>query len=305
MKVGILGSGFGLYGYLPAILACGGESIFLPERYRATLCNREDVGHLTGRVHWCADEQELLGSVEAVIIAKRPADQVTLVAACCARENIERVLLEKPIAPNPQAADTLLEDLLRAGKRVRIAYTFRYTGWGQHLLRARHAGELDGPVRLAWHFRAHHRKTGAPTWKRQVSEGGGALRFFGIHLIALLSELGYTDLLTSTVRSEYADEADLWQAVFTGTGLPAFEIDLDANASPAAFRVCYAGKAISLSDPFEAEASGGKFDRRVTGLAELCSSFLQDEPASLSWYRASLRLWSRAEEATLRVSESL
>ncbi|WP_342740144.1 Gfo/Idh/MocA family oxidoreductase [Bradyrhizobium sp. B117] len=302
MKVGILGSGFGLYGYFPAMLACGSEPIFLPERYRAILLKRDDVGHLVDKVQWCADEETLLDRVDAIIIARRPADQVELVADCCRRGNIRRVLLEKPIAPNPEAADRLVEDLLAAGKKFRIAYAFRYTDWGKQLLRARVKGGLDGAIKLVWHFLAHHRKTRAPTWKRHVSMGGGAMRFFGIHLIALLSELGYTDVLTSQISFEHPDEADRWQATFTGPNLPLFEIDVDANASREGFSVGYSAKAISLSDPFQAEDSAGKFDRRVRGLAELCSDFLQDEPASLSWYRGSLRLWSKAEEVTQRVS---
>lgn len=302
MKVGILGSGFGLYGYFPAMLACGREPIFLPERYRAALLKRDDVGSLVDKVQWCSDEERLLDCVDAIVIARRPADQVKLVADCCARGNIRRVLLEKPIAPNPEAADRLTEDLVGAGRSFRVAYTFRYTDWGKHLLRSRETGGLDDTVKLVWHFLAHHKKTGKHTWKRQVSMGGGAMRFYGIHLIALLSELGYIGVSTSETGSEHPDEADSWRATFTGPNLPPFEIDVDANASRDCFSVGYGATAISLSDPFQAGASGGKLDRRVRGLAELCSDFLQDEPASLPWYPASLRLWSRAEEVTRPVS---
>jgi predicted dehydrogenase len=302
MKIGILGSGFGLYGYLPAMLACGREPIFLPERYRAVLVNRDDVGHLINKILWCRDDDALLDCVDAIVVARRPADQVRIAADCCARSNIQRVLLEKPIAPNPEAADALIEDLIGAGKMLRVAYTFRYTDWGKHLLQARDRGDLDGPVQLAWHFRAHHRKTGAPTWKRRVSMGGGAMRFFGIHLIALLSELGYTEVLSSEAGSEHPDEADNWQAAFAGPNLPPFHVDVDANASRECFAIGYDGTAISLSDPFQTEAPSGKLDRRVKGLVELCSDFLQGQTASLPWYRAALRLWSGAEGVARRVS---
>lgn len=301
MKIGVLGSGFGLYGYLPAIVACGSESIFLPERYRAVLLNRDDVGHLADKVRWCRDEEALLDCVDAIIIARRPADQVKLVADCCARSNIRRVLLEKPIAPNPKAAARLIDDLAEAGRSLRVAYTFRYTDWGKRILQARDTGGLGDAVRLVWHFRAHHKKTGAPTWKRQVAMGGGALRFFGIHLIALLSELGYTDVSDSQTGSEHPDEADSWQAGFTGAKVPPFQIDVDANASLECFSISCGATEIGLSDPFQAGAASGKLDRRVAGLTELCSDFLRNEPASPPWYRTSLQLWSKAEEVTRRV----
>jgi len=47
-----------------------------------------------------------------------------------------------------------------------------------------------------WHsykqLKADHFKNNKDNWKRDHKQGGGPLRFYGIHLIAVLAELGYT-----------------------------------------------------------------------------------------------------------------
>lgn len=304
MRVGILGSGFGLYGYLPAVVYGCGEQVLLPERYRSRLLGRADVGSLADRVEWIPNEAAMLDAADALIITQRPEDQVRWVSECLARANIKRLLLEKPLAPTPDLAASLLDQLLRCKKTVRIGYTFPYAPWAQELLSGFRTNGLRRPIELEWLFRAHHFRAGLQNWKRRVSAGGGVIRFFGIQLIALLSEIGYTGVAVSEVASELPDQAESWSATFTGLGRPEFRIKVDSNSAVELFAVHSELGSVRLSDPFQnsdpfekASLSIG-LDRRVGILTELCQDLLQGDVGYPPWYDASIQLWAEVERAT-------
>ena len=195
MNIAILGSGFGLYGYLPSVMSIGCGRVLLPTRYRPVVDARADIRDFVERIEWHKDEEAILNRVDTVIIARRPADQVFWATNCAERGHIRRILLEKPLAPSPADAVRLLEFVERTGKIVRVAYTFRYTSWGRRFgVLARCAGP-EATIELDWSFRAHHYAFGLANWKRFVSSGGGAIRFYGIHLVALLGEIGYDTVM--------------------------------------------------------------------------------------------------------------
>jgi predicted dehydrogenase len=298
MKVGIVGSGFGLYGYLPAIVRGCGERVLLSERYRPRLLERQDVACLAGSIEWLRDETAVLDAATAVVIAKRPEDQVHLIDDCLARGHIERLLLEKPLAPSPEAAEPLIQRILAARKIFRIGYTFRYTRWFGELLSVLKKGSTSDPVKLRWRFRAHHHRTGIKTWKRHAAQGGGPIRFFGIHLIGLLAELGYDSVSASEISPVVGAEADCWRATFNGPALPAFDVEVETNAAADEFHLSCGELLIDLPDPFSTSSITGEFDRRVEALTELCSEFLYSEVQWLPWYQSSVRLWSEVESLT-------
>ena len=52
----ILGSGFGLYGYLPALVEGCEQPVVLPERYRARFDERSELARFAINVQWEDDE---------------------------------------------------------------------------------------------------------------------------------------------------------------------------------------------------------------------------------------------------------
>src|SRR5271154_118804 len=129
MKVAILGSGFGLYGYLPALrsLSC---QILLPGRYRAVVESREELSALADAIAWTENEEAALDLAEAVAVVRRPADQVELMGKLLRKPTLRRLLLEKPLAPNPIAATGLLDQIEQSGKIMRMGYAFGFADWG-------------------------------------------------------------------------------------------------------------------------------------------------------------------------------
>lgn len=306
--IAIFGSGFGLYGYLPALVACG-QRIVLPERYRGKFCGRPELACFTGEVTWGLDDAAVLESAEGAVLALRPTDQSEWISRCLVRPNIERLILEKPLAHSPDVAQVALDHLIRSGRAFRIGYTFRYTAWGKQMLSSlRSAG--GGALSIQWDFLAHHFRHDLCNWKRFNTNGGGAIRFYGIHIIALLAEFGYRDVTLSQAFGVSSDEIEKWSAVFTGSGLPECEVQIDTRSSISKFCVEQFPVPASggldsivfadLNDPFDLGNKPSPFTRidpRIPVLSQLCSSLWGAEN-HYEWYDATIRLWRKVEKKT-------
>jgi hypothetical protein len=231
--LGILGSGFGLYGYLPAAVSLGLTPIILPLRYQEKLLARQELRDFTKHIHWVDSEQTLIEMATTLVVSRRPIDQFEALPNYLTQVQLKKLILEKPLASNPAQALQMLQSIKISGKQCNVGFTFRFTPWAI-LLRNQLAGffNVDQEIwHLKWHFLAHHFTTGLASWKRENSEGGGALRFYGIHIIALLAEWGYKYVISSEIVHTSDAEYSSWRAVLSGPGLPQFKVDLDTSSS--------------------------------------------------------------------------
>jgi hypothetical protein len=296
MKVAILGSGFGLYGYLPALLALRAQ-VLLPERYRAVVEGRDELSGFAAEIIWTADEAAALDLADALVMARRPIDQTNALAGILRRPNLKRLLLEKPLAPDPAAAAGLQHQIEASGKIVRIGYMFGFTEWGEKLI-AR--GASTGDISIKWTFRAHHYATGRSNWKRFDAQGGGAMRFYGIQLISLLAQLGFDTVLASSTTSAHPGEVESWRASLLNSQRARCDLVLDSNATQTGFSIDAPalGVAASLPDPFGDQPNGAQ-DRRVPVLSSLCREMLTDEQTPSLWYAKTIALWRAIEDVTV------
>lgn len=307
----ILGSGFGLYGYLPALVDGCAQRIVLPERYRARFIERPELARFVSGVQWRADEDSVLDCAEGAVLALPPINQSKWIPRCLSRSNIKSLLLEKPLAHSPEVAAVIFDDLIRSCKVFRLGYTFRYTTWGKKMLNAFVPQKREtGSLSTRWSFLAHHFRHDLRTWKRFHATGGGAVRFYGIQIIALLAEIGYRDVTLSRAFGTSPDEVEKWIAVFAGSGLPECEVVVDTRATVNRFQIeqmftqdvglpdtVFA----NLSDPFDAETDAyplGGLDRRVPLLSQLCRSLCEEDPNPYEWYDATIKLWGSIEAKT-------
>jgi predicted dehydrogenase len=297
VRVAILGAGFGLYGYLPALHAISCR-IILPERYRATIQNRIELAYLVSSITFVQTENEAIDLADVLIVARRPIDQLGLVRGLLHRKNPHRLLLEKPLAPNPVAASALLGQLEASGKIVRVGYLFGYTDWGQQLVSR--AEELRGDLQIKWLFRAHHYAVDQYNWKRAEIDGGGALRFYGIQLISLLAALGFDQVRASSVSAKQHGEAVTWRATLANPCGARCQLEVETDAPQTTFAVTAPalGMMISRQDPFSAAPDDQ--DRRVPLLVQLCRAFLFTERATDPSDRAAIDLWRAIENVTVR-----
>ena len=305
--IAVLGSGFGLYGYLPALAGIGGQQVILPLRYRSRFQSRAELAPFAPSVVWAADDEDALDRADGAVIALRPGFQPEKVRLCLGRPNIRRLVIEKPLAPTEPEATALLETLARSQLAFRIGYTLCLTPWADRL-RETYAVGAAPPLQIQWRFMAHHFRHNQINWKSAPNEGGGPLRFYGIHALALFAELGYDRVETSTFSARHVGEIDSWIATLSGPGRSTVEITVDTRSDEESFvvstgtgpnqRVAFRGHG-PFDDVPEITAFAG-IDRRVPLLHRLFGSFEQDDRPIYQAYDRTQELWRQAEDAHVR-----
>ena len=77
-KVGLIGSGFGIYGYLPALITLKKINIFIPLRYKSKIKNRNEVNINNKKIIFVKNLSTIYSIVDTIVIAKRPYDQLKI-----------------------------------------------------------------------------------------------------------------------------------------------------------------------------------------------------------------------------------
>ncbi len=297
MNVVILGSGFGLYGYLPALSNIKNITIFLLSRYKTQFYKRPDINLYFDTIQWVDDVETLLKLANTLIIALTPAQQYFWIKKCLSYQNINYIFCEKPLATTPDLANDLFENLVISGKKFRIAYNFRYTDWGWKILNS-----FKNIGSITWNFQAHHYKKNIQNWKRQHTDGGGALRFYGIHLIALFSELGYNNTSYSEIKNNKKNEAESWCAEITGDNLTNCKLNISTNSPETSFIIEESnGQIYSLLHPFQTNSMDKEsiFDQRIPFITKALIDLFGHPENYYGWYKHTNRLWKNIEERTL------
>lgn len=290
-RFAILGSGFGLYGYLPAL--AGEFQVLLPQRYRPRFESRTELSPFAPKVQWLPDEATAIAAADAVVLALRPENQEYWLARCIEKRHPAALLLEKPLARSPQLARKLHDALVSAGLSFRIGYLFPLTTWGR-TFKASLEGMADAPA-IRWRFLAHHYRSDVVSWKRSAQQGGGAIRFYGTQVIGLLALAGYREVSVSTAFGPSSDEIDAWQASFTGQGLQPCNVVVDSRCTADSFEASVFGGSHRAGGPFDVAPSGAGIDARATLLATVCRSLAEPDDAFVAWYRRTIDLWEQAE----------
>jgi len=303
---GILGSGFGLYGYLPAVAGLGLSPVLLPKRYKSKFLTRQELSRFNKQICWVNSDNALLKKVTTLIVARRPWDQFTEFEKYLAHPQIKKIVLEKPLAPDPDAALEMLKMVKKYGKQCSAGYIFRYTNWANSL-NNRLIGYKNPRVeiwQMRWHFMAHHYRNKLSNWKRDSKQGGGVLRFFGIHVISLLAEWGYCDVIFSEITSQSnTEDYSSWQAIFRGIDLPEFRVEIDARSSNNFFSLenhIDEKPFLYLANPFSSlkEAHADGLDPRCVYLQKLLEEKIEPYESWPVRLLDTINLWKIAEERT-------
>lgn len=305
-SIAILGSGFGLYGYLPSMTIGCGQKVILPERYRKRFEERTELQICSQHVQWVRDEMTALKAASGAVIAVCPAEQCRWLDICIDQPQLQFLFLEKPLAPCPDDAYAIHDRLKQSGKVVRIAYLFRYLEWAKRLVELVQQSPCES-VKIRWSFLAHHFRSKLQTWKREPELGGGPVRFYGIHLIALLAELGYENVSSLT-------EGFRWQGVFTGNNLPRCDVDVDTASDTTEFSITSRTSVAEFDlcrqeSPFDMVARNlnncqaiGARDARVDLLSTHCQTAWNVPRPMFDFYEQTIDLWNKSENSELTCS---
>jgi hypothetical protein len=298
----IIGSGFGIYGYLPALVEGFGETVVLPSIYKDKILSRRELASTVANIRWVKDENVALSLAKSIVIATTPERQFEVVMRCLSLSNIEKLIIEKPVAVTPERAAILVANLDAKKKRYRIGFTFLYTSWQKKLRWSKLLVSKD-ELTITWTFMANHFDKKLPTWKRNRTEGGGVLRFYGIHLVALLASQGYDGVLESKIEGDLPDEPLRWRAVLTGSGLANCNVFLDSFCTQKRFEISQSNSKnkriiLTAGDPFELECSDQCSDSRIGPLKRLIGTFEDDDSNVKSYYTNVINLWAAIERAS-------
>jgi hypothetical protein len=297
----VAGGGFGLYGYVPALIARSFEPVVLPEAYRAEMERRPELRPYISSIRWVANREAARAAASGLVIATPPAIQQDIVSQILVRYDVRTFVLEKPVAKTPDAAAATLRAITDAGKRMRVGYTLLFTNWCDALI---WPAEPDAGVTIEWKFHAHHFAHGLDVWKRRADDGGGVLRFYGVQLIALLAQRGYNDVLESTTGGAIVSEPEWWQAQFIGPGLPPCAVTVDSRAERTRFCIAVDTSSsrrvlVDLLSPFSDRGTmPNPDDSRVPALIALLGSLDDDDSKWFAFYEAVNDLWRRVETIT-------
>lgn len=261
--LGILGGGFGLYGYLPAAVTLLKEPLLLLNKYKPIIDSRQELLRFKDQIIWLESEEDLIQTADSLVISRRPIDQEALVSKCLLQTNLKRIMLEKPMASTPEKAQKILDQVAKSDKQCSVGFTFRFTAWAIQLKEKLLNGEFSEheSIHLSWHFMADHFSRNIESWKMDHAQGGGSIRFYGIHVLALLAEWGYDHIESSSVSTSNSRHSFYdWSACFTGPGLPTFFVNLDSKSNVSFFKV-------NLRNDEQAQFEGhGPFDPVLNNL---------------------------------------
>lgn len=186
LRIGIIGSGFGLYGLLPAfnsIKGCRVVSICgSPSKRLTDYCRGIGLKKIYSDWRLMLENEKL----DALAIAVPPGVQYEIAKA--AIKMGLHVFAEKPLAANLKQADELFKS---AGKqKIITALDFIFpeiTEWQKvkAMLNAEILGKLKH-ISVNWDFESYDIKNRIASWKTDSSKGGGALAFYFSHSLHYL-----------------------------------------------------------------------------------------------------------------------
>ena len=298
----IIGSGFGIYGYLPAILQELGDKVILPEEYLSKVRSRRELKELEKDIFWVKNKELAIKKATKVIFTVPPNYQYKAVKNLFndnGRNNVQTIFLEKPVATSPIKSIELLELLESKEVDYVIGYSFLYLDLDSNFNTLVNS---SAQISWQWSFMAHHFSMDLKNWKRYHSSGGGVLRFYGIHIIAFLSKFGYDNVKESTLTCQHSDEPFIWSAKFLGGNLPPCNVTVNCKSKKDVFNIISENidNSILLNDPFSllVDRFDG-LDKRVPMLASLLKDEMPDKKNGNQIYKNINSLWEIVENISI------
>lgn len=220
LSAGILGSGFGAYGHLPAIIRYNKyERICCLEDFKKFIISRKELREFADRLTAYPSVEEVLISTDHLFYARRPSDQEDFILSGLSDKNFCHIFFEKPLATNPHASKSCLNSLRNKDQYFSINYLIAMLPWWDF-------NSQSSYFSISWHFMAHHFKPNSRyTWKQDHMAGGGAIRFYGIHLIALASRFHFNHVIHSFSNKDYT----YWSCILSNSKGQRLLIDINTR----------------------------------------------------------------------------
>lgn len=299
---GIIGGGFGLYGYLPALVEIGVKRLLIHEKYLPLIGSRAELCRYIPNVEPIAFNEEILSRAESLVCAVPPVAQEAYILNKVSKR-YKYLLLEKPLGRSPSSAELVYQKGIEISDSMRVGYSFIYTQWTQKLLQKIPKEEML-ECKIIWRFDSYHHRNKLITWKSDHDCGGGALRFYGIQLIAFVTLLGEVDnFIESKLFFDEGNDAYKWDAKLAMKNGALISIELDSQSPQDQFKLLARGRNqefnSELVNPFDGEFKFGDQDNRVHLLSKVLSSFSVDSNGYNYYQYSSINeTWNSIEAIT-------
>jgi hypothetical protein len=183
----IIGSGFGLYGYLPVVIKFS-KKVYLNHKYIKKVISRKDLKKYSKKISWYKDFKFIPDKINYVVIAQKPKNQYSTIKDLSKYFKPKHFFLEKPISNNPTNSLNLVSFLKKNNVNFSTGFLFKYLDWykftNQNLTQ-------NQQFKINWKIKINNKNN---LWKYNHTEGGGLIRFYAIHLIRLLFDFKITQI---------------------------------------------------------------------------------------------------------------
>ena len=189
MNALIIGSGFGLYGYLPGIFHVS-KKIYLNQRYKKFFSTRSELEKYSKKIIWYLDQHKIIDNIDYIVVAKRPQEQSKIIKKILEKKNnLKHIFLEKPIDINPKKSISFLNYLKKKKINYSFGFIFKYLRWYKSMkikLTKNQNFEIIWQIDKKKKYNNH--------WKYSLTQGGGLVKFYGIHFIELFFSLNLVNI---------------------------------------------------------------------------------------------------------------
>ena len=300
MNFGILGGGFGIYGWLSALKDNDEIKIHTLTKYKENIFSRDEFYNIRNKIIWDDLEDNILKNSDILIIARRPIDQLNLLRKIVINSYKCSLILEKPIAPSPDESEIILKEIKNNKNNIIINFTLNQTNWANKIIDAiKSKSKKKIFVKwdlMAYHYK-HHKKNSMLSWKAYKDAGGGALRFYCIHLVHLFSlesEWNHVELINKDLSNE-----DIFCNIRMNNDYLDVNIICDTKNHNHEFKVLINDEIIINSiDPFiedDIKYDNTELDRRVNYLKKVVNQSLDNQWFSDNDIARHIKLWKKIE----------
>lgn len=278
----ILGSGFGLYGYLPSIYSFA-DKIYLNSVYKKKFRSRNELRNFKSKIIWYEKLDKIINDINIIIIAKTPSLQFLILKKILKKKrNFQHIFLEKPINTNPDNSKKLLNFLIKKKLKFSFGFIFRHLKWYRYL-KDRGKNNL---FKISWQIK---KRNNSNSWKYRAKSGGGLLRFYGIHFMILFYELNITKILNTKILRNIVE----------------FNLE-DKNKNNVNLNIAYNSKEkfilkknnkylVNKPNPFSEIIANNKRDPRIKFLKKYIKENLKKKTFKEKDYLSFVNFWKKIE----------
>lgn len=278
--IGIIGGGFGLYGWLPALCQFyPNETILLEERHKEKFDKRPELQQYKDRIEW-KHGFDVVKDSELLIMAIPPSKVYHYLEFITDSRNIKKLIVEKPVCETPEKSEQFIKAIEDKGIKICSSYLFLYTNWSRIL--------LQNSQYIKWDIKNNNLKD---SWKHNNIQGGGPLKFYGIHLLAVMVSLNYDYVIH--VESKKPDSI----YILLSKGEDTFSIEINSNSEEPKFELMLQYPKIeilNINHPFPEFYN--EEDNRIPYIKDLLNDFENNYNKVNSLMHKTNSLWKTVEQ---------